>query len=405
MSSPALDPGLYTITVTRANFKGYQDANIGVASQQTATIDVKLTVGAATETVEVSSQAPLVDNASASNGQVIDIQKLQTLPNAGRNPFLFAKLDTSVVPVGDPRFVRFQDQSGSSNISIAGGPLSTNNYLIDGVPITDTQNRAVIIPSLEAVTEVKVQSDNYDGEMGRTGGGVFNTSLRSGSSSLHGVLQGETRQTNWNANLFFNNHTVPSTPRGASEFYSYVGAIGGPVPLPHFLGGKDKTFFWISEEGYRQRSPLSNSAFVPTDLERTGDFSQDMDKNGQPLLIFDPTSSSNPALTPRRQFSVANGNVGLHNGVPTNNVIPTAYLNPVGVNIAAIYPHANITPSSTAYGTANFYRSDTLGDRADEASFKVDHEFFFLVEGQRALPALWLQGTRRQCARCIPRHV
>ena len=88
------------------------------------------------------------------------------------------------------RFVRFQDQSGSSTISIAGAPISSNNYSVDGIPITDFSNRAVIIPSLEAVEEVKVQSNTYDAEIGRTSGGMFNTTLRSGSSANTMPLKG-----------------------------------------------------------------------------------------------------------------------------------------------------------------------------------------------------------------------
>ena len=80
----------------------------------------------------------------------------------------------------------------NATISLAGGPISGNNYEIDNIPITDFSNRAVIIPSIEAVNEVKVQQNSYDAEMGRTGGGVFNTTLKSGSNTLHGVLQGET---------------------------------------------------------------------------------------------------------------------------------------------------------------------------------------------------------------------
>src|SRR6202012_2022577 len=117
---------------------------------------VTLQAGGSSEVVEVTAAEPLVDNGTSYNGQPIDAQKLQNLPNPGRNPFLFSKLDNSVTAVGDPRFVRFQDQSGSSTISIAGAPMSSNNYLVDGVPITDSSNRAVIIPSLEAVEEVKV---------------------------------------------------------------------------------------------------------------------------------------------------------------------------------------------------------------------------------------------------------
>ena len=75
-----------------------------------------------------------------------------------------------------------EDQSGSSQISIAGGPVRGNNYLIDGVPITDAANRAIIIPSLEAVAEVKIQANTYDAEMARTGGGMFNTLMKSGTN-------------------------------------------------------------------------------------------------------------------------------------------------------------------------------------------------------------------------------
>ena len=236
----AVDPGTYTVTVVEAGFKKLDRENIVIESGNTNVLDLGLQVGAATESVEVTASEPLVDTGTSYGGQLIDSQKLQNLPNPGRNPFLFSKLENSVTATGDPRFVRFQDQSGSSTISISGAPMSSNNYLIDGVPITDFSNRAVIIPSIESVEEVKVQANTYDAELGRTSGGNFNTTLRSGSSSLHGVLQGETRQTNWGANTFFNNRSAGTIngvsyaqlPRGAAEFYSYVGSLSGPIPLP-----------------------------------------------------------------------------------------------------------------------------------------------------------------------------
>ncbi len=356
----AVTPGVYSIAVTMDGFKKSETSGIRVDSGNTVPFDVKLQMGSTSQSIEVSASEPLIDSGTSYNGQVIDSQKLQNLPNPGRNPFLFSKLDNNVTPVGDPRFVRFQDQSGSSTISIAGAPLSANNYLIDGVPITDTQNRAVIIPSIEAVDEVKVQSNTYDAEIGRTGGGNFNTTMRSGANTLHGVLQGETRQTNWGANTYFNNAANPQIPRGAAEFYSYVGAIGGPIVIPHIYNGRDRTFFWVAEEGYRQRSPLSNSYYVPTALERAGDFSQSN------INIYDPTTAIVSGA--RTQF------MGLKNGVPTANVIPTSRLNPVGVAIAAAYPLPNQTPSSSTFGANNFYGVDTLGDRADEFTSKVDHQ-------------------------------
>jgi hypothetical protein len=358
-SFSAVSPDTYTLIGFITGFDKLTRNGIIVNSGTTLPVDLTLSIGSASQTVEVNASAPLVNNGDSYNGQTIDAQKLTTLPNPGRNPFLFSKLDNNVTPVGDPRFVRFQDQSGSSTISVAGAPISSNNYSVDGIPITDFSNRAVIIPSLEAVEEMKIQANTYDAELGRTSGGMFNTTLRSGTSSLHGVLQGETRQTNWGANLFFNNRTpytnpltgvtLPQTPRGNSTFYSYVGSLGGPIPLPKILGGKDKTFFQITEEGYRQRSPLtaSNTFVVPTAAELSGNFSASV------RIIYDPLTN------PRTPFQ--------------GNMIPAYRINAVGLNILKTYPAPN-TPTS-GYGGFNFTGSDTLGDRADEFIGKLTHSF------------------------------
>ena len=114
-------------------------------TQSQITVDVKMEVGNVTEEV------PLIETATASQGQVIDRQKMIDLPNLGRNPYMFSKLAPNVQVVGNPAYARMQDQSGSSQISIAGGPSRGNNYLLDGIPITDMANRAIIIASLEAV--------------------------------------------------------------------------------------------------------------------------------------------------------------------------------------------------------------------------------------------------------------
>jgi hypothetical protein len=365
----AVAPGTYSVAVTVTGFQRSERRGIVVDAGNTIPLDMALTVGSTSESIEVTAAEPIVNNGTSYNGQLIDSQKLENLPNPGRNPFLFSKLDNNVTAVGDPRFVRFQDQSGSSTISIAGAPISSNNYAVDGIPITDFNNRAVIIPSIEAVDEVKIQSNTYDAELGRTSGGMFNTTLKSGSSSLHGVLQGETRQTNWGANLYFNKQrpykdpatgiTQPTTPLGAAEFYSYVGAIGGPVPLPKILGGRDKTFFWVTEEGYRQRSPLtaSNAFYVPTAAEINGDFSAiGTVVNGACVsgrCIYDPTKAT------RTPFA--------------GNIIPASYINPIGQNILKTYPAPNV--AGAAYGSPNFNGGDTLGDRADEFIGKVTHAF------------------------------
>jgi len=353
----AVDPGKYTVAVTSDGFKKSQANGLTVDAGNTIGHDVKLELGSTSESIEVTAADPVVDNTTSYGGQLIDSQKLQNLPNPGRNPFLFSKLDNAVAPVGDPRFVRFQDQSGSSTISIAGAPASSNNYSVDGVPITDFNNRAVIIPSLESVEEVKIQSNTYDAEIGRTSGGMFNTTLRSGSSALHGVLMGETRQTNWGANTFFNNRN--NTPRGAAEFYSYVGSLSGPIPLPRWLGGVDKTFFSITEEGYRQRSPFVNSTSfaVPTNLQRGGDFSEIGTVSADGKTCVSGTCIKNLAAGGTTYF-------------PGNKI---TNINPIGLKLIQAYPVPNT--SITALGVPNFNGGDTLGDRADEFIGKVTHQF------------------------------
>jgi hypothetical protein len=370
----AVAPGTYSLAVSSLGFQKTERKGFVVDAGNTIPLDIKLMVGSSSQSVEVTAAEPVVNNGTSYNGQMIDSQKLENLPNPGRNPFLFSKLDNNVTPVGDPRFVRFQDQSGSSTISIAGAPLSTNNYAVDGIPITDFSNRAVIIPSIESVEEVKIQANTYDGEIGRTSGGMFNTTLKSGSNRLHGVLQGETRQTNWGANLYFNKHNADPTkwqPRGAAEFYSYVGSLSGPVPLPHFLGGREKTFFAITEEGYRQRSPLTaaNSFPVPSAAQRNGDFSDlgGVVSNGVCVsgrCIYDPLTSST---------SVVGGKTVITRTPFPGNRIPQPRINAVGQALANAYPTPNAP--STGYGALNFIGGDTLGDRADEFIGKLDHQF------------------------------
>jgi hypothetical protein len=331
-----LVPATYSVSAESPSFKKSERKGVSLGTQQFLTIDMKLEVGQVTESVMVTEEVPVIETANASAGQLIDRQKLIDLPNLGRNPFMMAKVAQNVVAVGNPRFNRMQDQSGSSQISLAGGPVRGNNYLLDGIPITDSVNRAVIIPTLEAVQEVKVQANTYDAEMGRTGGGMFNTFLKSGTNSLHGSGFGYMRETEWLANNFFNNRAgrpVPNQP-----FKNYGASIGGPIWIPKVYNGKDKTFFWLAGEAYRQISSTSTELSVPTALETRGDFSRSFvsGSSGPVQLIYDPLTTT--AAGARTPFA--------------GNVIPGARLNTIGSRIASNYPAP--TRERTGYGTNNY---------------------------------------------------
>jgi hypothetical protein len=373
----ALDPGAYTVTITATAFSKMQQSGIVVSIGNTSTVDAKLKTGDVTQQVVVSGEAePLIDTASASEGQTFDTQKLQDLPNLGRNPFVFEKLDNNATPTGDPRFVRAEDQSGTTSISVAGAPVGStnganaaNNYVVDGIPVSTSAGGATFIPSLEAISDAKVEADTYDAEVGRSGGGVFNTTLKSGSSTYHGTVYGETRQTNWSANAWSNN--LVGTPRPDSNTYLYAGAFGGPMPLSHKFKALDNTFFWISEEGYRQAQPYTSSTssyYLPTPAELSGDFSHDS-VNGVPVTIYDPTQ---PFVGGDRVTPVS------YNSVP--NVIPPGLINPIGQYIAKQFPACNFpSPTNcnnyTGSGAPDFTGSNDFKTRSDMYSGKIDHVF------------------------------
>src|SRR5579863_2584589 len=276
-----VDPGTYMLTAEAPGFRKSELRGIVIGTQEFLTIDLKLEVGSVSESVQVTEEIPPLESSNASQGQVLDNQKLSDLPNLGRNPFMLSKIVPNVIPVGNPAYNRMEDQSGSSSISIAGGPVRGNNYLIDGVPITDSTNRAIIIPSLEAVQEVKIQANTYDAEMARTGGGMFNTFMKSGTNDYHGSVYGHLRRTSWDANAFFSNAAgipitnQPNTTWGAS--------FGGKVWIPKLYNGKNKTFFYLGYEHYDDIQSSSSVFATPTSAEKLGDFSKSLSSNGSPL--------------------------------------------------------------------------------------------------------------------------
>ncbi len=352
-----VDPGTYTLSAEAPGFRKVERHSIIVGTQEFLTIDLKLEVGSVTESVQVTEEIPPLESSNASQGQVLDNQKLSDLPNLGRNPFMLSKIVPNVIPVGNPAYNRMEDQSGSSSISIAGGPVRGNNYLIDGVPITDSTNRAIIIPSLEAVQEVKIQANTYDAEMARTGGGMFNTLMRSGTNTYHGSAYGHLRRTDWDANSFFNNAAgrntdgTPKSPITDQPNTTWGASFGGKVFIPKVYDGKNKTFFYLGLEHYDDTQSSSSVLPTPTALEKTGDFS----KSG--VTIYDPFNTVG----------------GVRQPFP-GNIIPTSRINPVGLAIANNFQAPTSTPSS--YGVPDLNAPGRLPCRAMQYTAKVDEDFF-----------------------------
>src|SRR4051812_7533052 len=345
-----VDPGNYGVRATLQGYKTVDRGAIRIGTQQFLTLDLTLEVGAITENVTVTGAAPLIETANASTGTVLDLAALQTLPSSGRAAFLVGTTVPTVIPSGDAQFNRQQDQTNASLLSLGGGTRRGNNYTLDGVPITDLTNRAVANPTIEGLDDVKVQVHTYDAEMGRTGGGVFNTTLKSGSNQLRGSAFFQTRPVWGAANNYFaqkaftvNGDSKNAKPKTA--YYFPGGSIGGPIK-------KDRTFFWISSEDYHNVSTRNISTAFPTAAERTGDFSGLVNAAGQRVVIYDPLT---------------------HQPFP-NNVIPGGRINPVAASITKYLP----LPQSNVdiNGAANYTAVAQIVDYfQQEYTAKVEHKF------------------------------
>ena len=350
----AVTPATYTVSAEAGGFKRLERKGVLISTQAAATVDLALELGPVTEKIDVTADAPLLETGEASTGQAIESQKITDLPILGRNSFFTAKLAQTVVFVANPKMGRMQDQNANSQVSIAGGPVRTNNVLVDGISITDSNNRAVFVPSPESVQEVKLQASTYDAEVSRTGGGTFNSLLRSGTNDWHGSAVGHIRQTDWLANSFFSNRA--GLPIADQPFRDWGGSLGGPVAIPKLYDGHNRTFFFVATEAYRQQDGGNTALSVPTALERAGNFSQSAASGGGLQTIYDPLSTTSAGT--RLPFA--------------DNIIPANQLNPAGLKLASYYPFPNT--STAYYGATNFNFTGAYPNRGDQYTFKGDHQ-------------------------------
>ena len=350
-SFPAVDPASYTVRIAVSGYKTFERTGVVIGTQQFVTLDVTLDVGAIEESITVTGELSLVETTNASIGDIIDTRSLEEIPSAGRSVYLMANLQPTVQTSGNAHWNRMQDQVGNSTMSMGGGAVRANNYLVDGFPVTDLQNRASTNPTMEAIQDLKVQVHTYDAEMGRTGGGVMNMSAKSGANDFHGSGYTLIRPERFVDQLLIpktqdracvqqtGTHCQPNVP----EYWrNGGGGAGGPI-------WKNKTFFWFAGEKYVDNQPQAQTLLVPTAAELTGNFNG-VTRTGAQITIKDPLT-----------------------GQPfPNNQIPQGRLNPVGVKLASYFPTADTQIDN---GSSNFSMTDLLPSKANQFTTKIDHYF------------------------------
>jgi hypothetical protein len=361
---PLLPPAEgYEVSVSKAGFKEAKRGGIILQVAQTAQVNIALEVGSSTETVVVTSAAPLLDQETSSIGQVINTTTITNLPLNGRSSFRLIQL-TPGVNFNQSAYGQFGDvpvnTTWDTNFSINGGQAQSNEFLIDGIPSSvGFFNQITTIPSVDDTQEFKVESANLSAEYGRFAGGVVNVTTKSGTNEIHGSAFEFLRNNVLNADDYFNKGKGQPTP--SFKMNQFGGAVGGPVILPRVYHGRNKTYFFVDYQGTRRVQGASFRGTVPTAQQRAGDFSQTFNSKGQLVTIYNPFST---------QIDPSNSKQYIRTAF-TGNVIPTTLLDPVAKAIMNYYPLPNAP--GAAYTNANNYVSNApLRVAQSQGSGRID---------------------------------
>lgn len=273
----ALPVGTYSVEVRASGFKAQLADRVSIEVAQTLVQNFQMDVGAISEQVLVTSDVPVIETSTTSVGTVINQRTVQEIPLNGRHFVdLGLLIPGSVTPPQNGFLTAPLRGQGSFGLNTAGGREDTVNFMINGVNLNDmVQNQITFQPSINTVQEFKADNSTFSAEYGRNSGAIVNIATRSGANDFHGEFFEFFRNSALDARNFFERTTDPA-PFKRNQFGFNV---GGPVLLPHFgdggptfsYKGQNKTFFFFSYEGLRQRQGLTISGVtVPTEAQRAG---------------------------------------------------------------------------------------------------------------------------------------
>jgi hypothetical protein len=372
--------GTYQVEIEAAGFKKAIRSRIELNIQEQAVVDFNLEAGDISQTVEITTEAPLLQTTESSVGQAISGQAINNLPLNGRDWTYLARLSAGVnIPQPGAR--------AAGQFAANGTRPAQNNYLIDGID-NNTSNvdflngtAYVIKPPVDAIGEFKIQTNSFSAEFGRAGGAVLNATMKSGTNEFHGTVWEFLRNDKLDANNYGNNFRGISKAKYRQN--QFGGALGGPI-------WKSKTFFFGDFEGTRIRQGRLVTASVPTAAERASgytDFSDLIARQGNTVrgtdllgrailqgTIFDPATTrqvtagqADPVtgLTARSSGTVRDPFPG--------NIIPAGRLNPNAVKLMNLYPAENFIQAGTAGN--NYAAIRNLTDDTNSFDVRIDHHF------------------------------
>lgn len=361
----ALPVGVYSIEAEAAGFKRAVLPEFGpLTVGQAARADLTLELGQLTEQVQVEAVAPVIESENANLGAVVDSSRIQSLPLNGRSPFLLLRVAAGV----NSTATGVLDVSGfrTNAVSINGSQAGASAFYLDGGSLNVLQeNEVPVMPNVDMVEEFRINTNGQSAEFGMNGGGAINVVTKTGTNALRGTAYEYLRNDAIDANTWTNNRL--RLPKNVLRQNQFGFSLGGPVFVPKFYDGRNKTFFFVNYEGVRIRNTQTQQTRVPTSLERQGDFAQTYildPTTKQPRLaaLFDPlTTSPNP-----------NG-AGFVRTPLANNLIPASRIDPVAAKAFALVPNANSTPTDIT-GSNNMVSMSPKPTNIDQYMVRIDQQ-------------------------------
>ena len=356
-----LPPATYTLSVEAAGFKKFTSSGNKLDPSANLSLDAVLTVGAVTETVEVSAAATQLQTETASVQRDVTRDQINALELNGRNPIYMA----SLVPGAhgsNLASLNFNFTQGPSNFN--GSRNWENLITYDGAPATRTRANGTSLGAadVDSVQEIEVLTADYSAEYGRTSGGQIRIITKSGTRDFHGAAYEYFRNNDLNANTWQRNLNASTNTVPPFHYNQFGYNVGGPFYIPgHFNTDKNKFFWYWGEEWVRYRFTDTATWTVPSDLMRQGNFSELLNPSnyfyGKAVVVKDPNT-----------------------GVPfPNNVIPSGMLSPSGLGILKAYPEPNFE-TDPLNGNNNFYAAATHPQNQRKDTLAVDMN---LTEKQR----------------------
>src|SRR5271157_628087 len=332
-SFPTVVVGTYTIEFEATGFKKLTRKQVALDLNQTLNVNGTLELGAATETVEVTSEAPLIDTSSTQLGATVDALMATQLPLNTRDTYQLLQLQPGVMSnVGGSNSIAYgSDQPGV--VSVNGGRGRSNNFNVNGGDANDLfANLPTVQPSPDSISEFRVLTNTLDAEYGRNSGAVINVVTKSGTNEFHGNAFEFFRNSVLNAQGYFN------VVKPQFQQNQFGGTLGGPIK-------KDRAFFFLSYEGRRIKQGVPSAQFyVPNQNQRNGDFSsvtggfQGQIANQGVANLLNNRPGCLDALGLSQPLSTQGDTVPIpYSSIFANNQIPTPCMDPTAVALMQLY--------------------------------------------------------------------